>query len=358
MHVLDSSSESGAESVAEEWTKLGEVIDNASRVIGSPSSLAELLQALIRDHDQKRSLQERNAVLLEDKDRLNKLLAEQKEKEIRMEQLLRQLVLHDTNASEEPVNSDMLLLATGEVETERVQPETPLADVEISQVASAPADALSEVASATHTEPISPLPTEDEDNKIESAAADPAAATDAAAGLQTGADCTLRRLLLPEILNTPTNSRYFNKWQAALSNSEPDYLLFAMLSNLFTWTCAMANRKQEAGVASSAALEKESCAGLYNFSRYLFDYLYANGEEPEAAEAIVCDLMNGINKLLENDGAKYELMLPYLGSPYNTKTMIPDARGESIGSVYKLRSWGLKVRGSDMMHQKCLVELD
>ena len=365
MHALDSSSGCGSEKASEEWAKLGEVVDNASRVIGSPANLTALLQALILEHDQKRSLQERNAVLLEDRDRLNKLLAEQKEKEGRLEKLLQQLISRVSDALAEITVDDIRQSESVHSQPEQALPDKPLSGDGAALAPSTSSDSLGaeagESSEAAATQPeLSALPPEEngEPSLEPEASADSTSAATATAGQELGGDSSLRRLLVPEILNTPASSRYFRKWQAALSSNEPDYLLFAMLSNLFTWTCASANRKRETGGAISAALEKESCVGLYNFSRYLFDYLYANGEEPEGAEAIVFELMNGINKLLENDGEKYELMLPYLSSPYNTKTMIPDARGASTGSVYKLRSWGLKVRGSDMMHQKCLVELD
>lgn len=167
----------------------------------------------------------------------------------------------------------------------------------------------------------------------------------------------LRNRVFPECLSIPSLSTFVQEWRAQLLLPTPDPLVLSMLANIFVWSCA----KDAAALSNcdipAVLLEKDALNGLSNFSRYFFDVLYAAGTSPDDAERLASDLMEKINAELEAVGAKYEVVLPYSGEQYDSRTMVVDNRGSRTGEVYQLRSMGIKSSTGGVMHAKSLVQL-
>ena len=130
-----------------------------------------------------------------------------------------------------------------------------------------------------------------------------------------------------------------------------------MLANIFAWSCAKDAAANGGCDIPAVLLEKDAINGLSNFSRYFFDVLYATGTSPDEAERLASDLMEKINAQLVDAGAKYEVVLPYSGEQFDSRTMVADTRGSRTGEVYQLRSMGIKSSTGDMMHSKSMVQL-
>lgn len=166
----------------------------------------------------------------------------------------------------------------------------------------------------------------------------------------------LQNRVFPNCLSIPALAPYVADWKLQMVSESPNPKLLSMLAQIFSWASAKETAERCADVPASI-LEKDSISALYNFSRYFFDTLYSQNVEPEAAERIASDLMDTINNELLTAGAKYEIVLPYSGERYDSKTMIADSRGSGVGEIYMLRSWGIKNRANDVMHAKSLVQL-
>lgn len=164
----------------------------------------------------------------------------------------------------------------------------------------------------------------------------------------------LRKRIFPAYFDIPAMQSHLLAWKKQLEAQSPDFCQLSMIAAIFSASSALECLMAGQGTQDTRI---EAVAGLYSFSRYFFDYLYADGCTPEQADDIARALADNINETLVQAKLNYELFLSYLEEEYDQKIMIPDSSGSQIGLVHQLCSWGIKDRENGIIHKKCQVQL-
>lgn len=159
--------------------------------------------------------------------------------------------------------------------------------------------------------------------------------------------------LWPPCLDIPALQPFSELWKRELQTAAPSPSLLFMFANIFTWSCATAASNKD---DSDNSIEVMATTGLYNFSRFLLEWLYAHGETADAAFGILCALADKLNDELANAG--YEIEVPMLDSPFSSKSMSASSAGRASGCVAAVCAWSIKSSNSAIYKKKSIVTLN
>lgn len=169
---------------------------------------------------------------------------------------------------------------------------------------------------------------------------------------EVAAGAVLMNRMWPECVRIPDLKAFDKEWKAELMSPGTTPSLLFMYANIFIWACAaeMDNRDD-----ADNSIDVMATGGLYNFSRFLLDWLYDHHISDEAAADILYNLAERMNPILAPLG--YMLEVPMIDAPFSAKSMTIYPTGRNSGCVASVRAWGIKSINSAIYKKKSIVKL-